>query len=331
MTMVRRSLLITSSMLLAAPCSTFSQTSSKVWRIGFLAVRAVPPSPSPDPFYMAFLQDLRELGYAEGKNLEMVWRSSDGKNERLPQLAAELARMKLDLIVAIASTPLRAAQQATGTIPIVFVAVGDPVALGFVASLAKPGKNITGVSIQSTDLSIKSLEFLGAVVPKLSRVAVLLNPTNPTARPVLNQIQLAAGPANISISAFEAESESQIDAAFTAFARTRPDALIVGPDPFFTGRARLIAELAARNRLPAIYSFNPHPEAGGLMSYGENLTANFRRGASYVDKVLKGAKPANLPVEQPTRLELVLNMKTARALGLTIPQSMLLRVDRVIE
>ena len=315
----------------AIPFHAFAQQQTKVWRIGFLAVRAVPPSPSPDPFYMAFIRDLQELGYAEGKNLEIVWRSSDGKNERLPKLAADLVQMKLDLIVAIASTPLRAAQQATGTIPIVFVAVGDPVALGFVASLSKPGKNITGVSIQSTDLSIKSLELLGAVVPKLSRVAVLLNPTNPTALPVLNQIQIAAKPANISISAFEAESESQIEAAFAAIARTRADGLIVSPDPFFTGQARLIAELAAKNRIPASYSFNPHPEAGGLMRYGENLTANFRRGALHVDKILKGAKPADLPVEQPTRLELVLNMKTARALGLKIPQSMLLRVDRVIE
>ena len=308
-----------------------AQPANKVWRIGFLAVRAVPPSPSPDPLYMAFFRDLQELGYVEGKNLEITWRSSDGKNERLPQLAAELVQMKVDLIVVIGSTPLRAAQQVTASIPIVFVAVGDPVALGFVASLAKPGKNTTGVSIQSTDLSIKSLELLGAVVPKLSRVAVLLNSTNPGALGVLTQIQIAAKPANISVSAFEAESDSQIDAAFTAFARTRPDALIVGPDPFFTGRARLIAELAARNRLPAIYSFNPYPEAGGLMSYGENVTAHFRRGARVVDRVLKGAKPADLPVEQPTRLELVLNMKTAQALGLNIPQSMLLRVDRVIE
>ena len=178
----RRSLIAGALALCCVSRFVAAQTPAKVWRIGFLAVRSVPPSPNPDSFYMAFVQDLRELGYAEGKNLEMVWRSSDGKNERLPQLAAELVQMKLDLIVAIASTPLRAAQQATGTIPIVFVAVGDPVALGFVASLAKAGKNITGVSIQSTDLSIKSLEFLGAVVPKLSRVAVLLNPTNPTAR-----------------------------------------------------------------------------------------------------------------------------------------------------
>jgi len=315
----------------AIPFHALAQQQAKVWRIGFLAVRAVPPSPSPDPFYMAFIQDLQALGYTEGKNLEMVWRSSDGKNERLPKLAADLVQMKLDLIVAIASTPLRAVQQVTGTIPIVFVAVADPVALGFVASLSKPGKNITGVSILAVDLSIKSLELLGAVVPKLSRVAVLVNPTNPTVPLVLKQIQLAAKPANIGVSAFEAANESQINAAFTAIARARPGGLIVAPDPFFTGQSRLIAELAAKNRLPAIYSFNSYPEAGGLMSYGENLAMNFRRGAAYVDKILKGARPADLPVEQPTRLELVLNMKTARALGLKIPQSMLLRVDRVIE
>ena len=317
--------------VMGGPLTSFAQQQGKVWRVGFLAIRAVPPSPNPDPLYMAFLHDLQELGYAEGKNLEMVWRSSDGKNERLPKLAADLVEMKVDLIVAPGSPPTSAAQQATGTIPIVCIAVADPVALGFVASLSKPGKNITGVSILSVDLSIKSLELLGTVVQKLSRVAVLVNPTNPVDPLVLKQIQLAAKPANIGVSVFEATSESQINAAFTAIAQTRPDGLIVAPDPFFTGRSRLIAELAAKTRIPAIYSFSSHAEVGGLMSYGENLAVNFRRGALYVDKILKGARPADLPVEQPTRLELVLNMKTARALGLKIPQSMLLRADRVIE
>ena len=316
---------------LTVPFGSFAQQQMKVRRVGFLAIRAVPPSPNPDPVYMAFVQGLRELGYAEGKNLEMVWRSSDGKNERLPKLAAELVQMKLDLIVATGSPALRAVQQATGTIPIVFVGVVDPVGLGFVASLSKPGKNITGASNLAGDLSTKSLEFLGAVVSKLSRVAVLVNPTNPTALLVLKQVQVAAKPVRIGISAFEAASESEIDAAFAAIARTRPDGLIVAPDPFYVGQSRLIAELAATIRLPAIYSFNSHTEAGGLMSYGENLAVNFLRGALYVDKILKGAKPADLPVEQPTKFELIINMKTAKALGIKIPNSVLVRADRVIE
>lgn len=316
---------------LTVPFGSFAQQQMKVRRVGFLAIRAVPPSPNPDPVYMAFVQGLRELGYAEGKNLEMVWRSSDGKNERLPKLAAELVQMKLDLIVATGSPALRAVQQATGTIPIVFVGVVDPVGLGFVASLSKPGKNITGASNLAGDLSTKSLEFLGAVVSKLSRVAVLVNPTNPTALLILKQVQVAAKPIRIGISVFEAASESEIDAAFAAIARTRPDGLIVAPDPFYVGQSRLIAELAAKIRLPAIYSFNSHTEAGGLMSYGENLAVNFLRGALYVDKILKGAKPADLPVEQPTKFELIINMKTAKTLGIKIPNSVLVRADRVIE
>jgi len=310
---------------------SFAQQRTKVWRVGFLGVRAIPPSPSPDPLYMAFMQALRELGYVEGKNLAMVWRSSDGNAERLPKLAAELVQMKVDVIVATSSPVLSVVQQATATIPIVFIGVGDPVALGLVASLAKPGKNSTGVSNLTGDLSIKSLEFLGAVVPKLSRVAVLLNSSNLIGPLTLKQAQTAAKPSGISISAFEATSASQIDAAFAAIARARPEALIVAPDPYYVGQARQIAELALKNRLPAIHSFNAHAEAGGLMSYGENLTVHFRRAAPYVDKILKGAKPADLPVEQPTKFELVINRRTARALGLTIPQSLLLQADRVIE
>ncbi|MFM9970722.1 MAG: ABC transporter substrate-binding protein [Burkholderiales bacterium] len=313
------------------PLASFAQQPNKVWRVGFLGIRAVPPSPNPDAAIMAFFQGLRDLGWVEGKNLSMVWRSSDGNNERLPVLAAELVQLNVDVIVSQGSPGLRAAQQATESIPIVFVGVGDPVALGFVASLARPGKNSTGASNQAGDLSIKSLEFLGEVVPKLSRVAVLMNPTNPVAHLALSQTQVAAKPAKIGITAFEASSASQIEAAFAAITRSRPQALIVAPDPFYVGQARLIADLAAKARLPAIYSFNPHAEAGGLMSYGENTDANFRRGAGYVDKILKGAKPADLPVEQPTRFELVINMKTAKALGLKVPQSMMLRADRVIE
>ena len=309
---------------------SLAQQQTKVWRVGFLGVRAIPPSPNPDPLYMAFLRNMRELGYAEGKNLAMVWRSSDGNNERLPKLAAEIIGLKVDVIVAPGPQAARAAQQATGTIPIVFIGIGDPVGIGLVASLAKPGKNITGVSNLTADLSIKSLEFLGAVVPKLSRVAVLVNPSNPIALLVLKQVQAAAKPGGISVSAFEASSASQIEAAFTAIARVRPGALIVAPDPYYVGQARQIAELALKSRLPAIYSLNVHAEAGGMMSYGENVAANFHRGAHYLDRILKGARPADLPVEQPTIFELVINLKTAKALGITIPQSVLIRANEVI-
>jgi putative ABC transport system substrate-binding protein len=328
----RRKLLLAFGLgTLSAAVPSLAQQSAKVWRVGFLGVRSVPPSPNPDPTYMAFLQGMRELGYAEGKNLTMVWRSSEGDYERLPNLASELVSMKVDVIVATGAPAARVAQQATGTMPIVIVGVGDPVGLGLVASLSKPGKNITGVSILAVDVSIKSLEFLRAVVPKLSRVAVLLNPSNPVDHLVLKQIQTAAKPAGIRITVFEATSESQIDAAFAAIARSRPGALIVAPDPYYVGQARQIAELAAKSRIPAIYSFNAHAEAGGLMSYGENLAVHFRRAAPYVDKILKGAKPGDLPVEQPTQIELVINRKAAKALGLTIPQELLLRADRVIE
>ena len=314
-----------------AALPSLAQQTAKVWRVGFLGVRPVPPSANPDPIYMAFLQGLRELGYAEGKNLAMVWRSVEGNYERLPNLAAELVRLKVDVIVATGAQVSRAVQQATGTIPIVMVGVGDPVGLGLVASLSRPGKNITGVSNMSGDVSVKSVEFLRAVVPKLSRMAVLLNPSNPNDPIVLKQVQAAAQPAGISVSVFEATTAGQIDAAFAAIARVRPGALIVAPDPYYVGQARQIAELAAKSRLPAIYSFSAHAEAGGLMSYGENLAAHSRRAAPYVDKILKGAKPADLPVEQPTKFELVINRRAAKALGITLPQELLFRADEVIE
>ena len=249
--------------------ASLAQMQTRVWRVGFLAARAVPPSPNPDPAYVGFHQGLRELGYTEGRNLEMLWRSSQGKNERAPELAAELVRLKVEVILATGSPMLRAAQAATSTIPIVFTGVGDPVARGFVASLARPGKNITGVSNLAGDLSIKNLEFLRAVVPNMTRVAVLLNPSNPLDPIVLKQVQAAARLTGISVSAFEAINESQITAAFAAITRARHDALIVAPDPHFVGQARQIAELSIKSRLASIHSFNPHAEAGGLMSYGE--------------------------------------------------------------
>jgi len=327
----RRHFLIAVGALFAAPVTGIAQKQAKIFRIGYLNVQSPPLSVEAEPQYKAFLDGMRGLGYVEGKNLVIERRFANGNAERLPGLVADLARLKADVIVVGGAAAARAAQQATGTLPIVMIGVGDPVALGLVASLSKPGKNITGVSNQVADVSSKSLEFLRAVVPKLSRVAVLLNPANPLDPMVLRQVQAAAKLAGINVSVFEATTANQIDIAFAAIARSRPEALIVAPDPYYSSQARHMAELAQKSRLPAIYSTSGAVEAGGLMSYGEDLAVNFRRATPYVDKILKGAKPADLPVEQPTKFELVINKKTAKAIGITIPQELLLRADRVIE
>jgi len=327
----RRKLLVAfGASVLAAPLLSFAQQPGKVWRVGFLTARSRPASLDADIFG-AFVGGLRELGYVEGKNLALEWRFADGDDRRLAEFAADLARLKVDVIVAQAGPGTLAAQRATATIPIVMSQVGDPVGLGFVASLSRPGKNITGVSNLAGDISSKSLEFLRAAVPKLSRVAVLLNPSTPISPLVLKQVQAAAKPAGIIVSAFEASSVSQIDAAFAAIARSRPGALIVAPDGYFPSRARQITELAAKHRIPAIYSSSVYVEPGGLMSYGENADVTTRRAVTFVDKILKGAKPADLPVEQATQLELIINRKTANTLGLALPQELLLRAAEVIE
>jgi putative ABC transport system substrate-binding protein len=315
---------------LAAPFGSLAQQPDKVWRVGYLTPRSRPASLDADTFG-AFARGLRDFGYVEGKNLVIEWRFADGDNARLPGFVADFLRLKVDVIVAGGAPATRAAQQATATIPIVMSNVGDPVGLGLVESLSRPGKNTTGGSSLAGDISNKLLEFLRAAVPRLSRVAVLLNPSSPFASLALKQIQAAAKPAGISVSAFEASSASQIDAAFAAIARSRPGALIVAADFYFPGRAGQITELAAKHRVPAIYAGNLFVEAGGLMSYGENYAVGARRVAVYVDKILKGAKPADLPVEQASQLELVINRKTAKALVLTLPQELLLRAAEVIE
>lgn len=323
----RRQFLLASCALLAAPLLR-AQQQGKVWRIGFLAPAS---RQAVSDRIEGFVLGLRELGYVEGKNIVIEWRFAEGKYERLPALAAELVRLKVDLIVALSDTGVGAAQQVTATIPIVMVSVGDPVGLKFVASLSRPGGNITGIGNLRADISGKDLEFLLAMVPKLSRVAVLLNPANPGSLSVLKQIQAAAKTVGVSISAFQASTPGQIDAAFGAMARARSGALIMAPDPLFHIRRSQIAELAAKSRLPAIYPSRPHVEEGGLMSYSTNDVEMFRQAARHVDRILKGAKPADIPVELPTKFDLVINRKTAKALGLTIPQELLLRADEVIE
>jgi putative ABC transport system substrate-binding protein len=308
----------------------FAQQQGKVWRVGFLA----PPS-RPDSieahFFGAFPRAMRELGYVEGKNLLIEWRFAGGKTELLPGLATELVRLKVDVIVATNPTATVAAQKATTTIPIVMANSTDPVGSGFVKTLARPGGNITGLSIMGADIIPKHLEMLLSMVPKLSRVAVLMNPTNSTHVMVLKSVQSAAQRMSAKILPVEARTAAEIGNAFSAMVREKAGAVIVVRDAIFIQLARQIAELAAKNRLPTIFGNRENVDAGGLMSYGDNLADNFRRAATYVDKILKGAKPGDLPVEQPTKFELIINRKTAKALGLKIPQSLLISADKVIE
>lgn len=267
----------------------------------------------------------------EGKNIAIEWRFADGKYERLPGLIAELVRLKVEVILAAAAPAAIAAKQGTSTIPIVIGGVGDPVGIGLVASLSRPGGNVTGVFNLVVDLSGKNLELLAAMVPRLSRVAALVNPAGPITPLFLKQVQAAAKQAGLSVSVFEAGNQSQVESAFGAALRARAGAMIVAGDPYLFDQAPRLAELAARNRLPAIYALGQHVEAGGLMSYGTDQAENYRRAAAFVDRILKGARPSDLPVEQPMKLELVINRRAARALGLAIPQELLLRADRVIE
>lgn len=314
------------SIALAAPFASLTQEQPKVWRIGFLASDS-----SSTRVYDGFQKGMRELGYFEGKNCVIQLRFADGKYERLPSLAAELARLNVDVIVAGTTLGVQAAHQATTTIPIVMVAVPDPVGEGFAKTLSRPGGNITGLSSIVTELSVKHLELLRTAVPKLSRVAVLINPLNPSDSLILEQIHGAAYARGVKVLPVEASSASQIEAGFGAMNRERAEALIVAADSYFDVQRDQITTLALKSRLPTIFSSREFTEAGGLMSFGQDLTEHYRHAASFVDKILKGAKPGNLPIEQPTVLELVINRRIAKALGLTIPQELLLRADKVIE
>jgi putative tryptophan/tyrosine transport system substrate-binding protein len=312
------------------PLVSPAQQQGKVWRVGFLAQRSRPASLDTD-VYGAFPRGMRNLGYVEGKNLVIEWRFADGKIERLAGLAAELVRLKVDVIVAGATPSVQAAHQATNTIPIVLVAVPDPVGEGFVKSLSRPGGNITGLSSIVTEVSIKHLELLRTLVPKLSRVAVLINPLNPSDSLILEQINGVAYTTGVKVILVEANTASQIEACFGAMTRAHTGALIVAADELFYGQREQIAKLAVKNRLPTMSPNREMTQAGGLMSYGQDLVEHYLRAATYVDKILKGAKPGDLPVEQPTIFELVVNMKTAKALGLKIPNSILVQATKVIE
>jgi len=280
----------------------------------------------------ALRQGLRELGYVEGKTIVIEWRSAEGKLDRLPALAAELVRLKVDVIVASGPVPTRVTKDATSTIPIVMAQVNDPVGNGFVASLARPGGNITGLSTLAPEISGKQLELLKEILPSLSRVAVFGTSTQPGNSQVLKEVELAAGALAVKLQYVDILASTDIESAFRAAVKGRAHAILVIAASSVVGdRKQEIVELAVKSRLPVIYPFSSYVEAGGLMFYGANLNDLDRRAATFVDKILKGAKPADLPVEQPTKFELVINLKTARALELKIPAHLLMEADRVIE
>ena len=313
---------------LGLPLTAYAQT--KVWRVGFLFQRHLYLNDS-DWAYGPFTQGMRELGFVEGKNLVIEWRSAEGKAELLPGLAAELVRLNVDVLAASGTPATVAAQKATTTIPIVMVAVSDPVGDGLIKSLARPGGNTTGTSATFTDLVAKLLEMLFDLVPKLSRVAILMNPSNIGQAAMLKNIQTAAQKFGAKILPVEARTPSEIEQAFSKMVREKAGAAIVLQESLFQQQKSQIVELAAKHRLPTVAMYREYVEAGGLMSYGANLRNIYWRAATYVDKILKGAKPGDIPVEQPTTFELFVNGKTAKALGLKIPQSLLISADKVIE
>jgi len=317
--------------LLAAPLAAEAQQAAKAPRIGFLSLNL---APNPH-LHEAFRQGLRDLGYVEGRNVVIERRDAEGKLDRLPGLAAELVALKVDVIVTGGGTPpALAAKQATKTIPIVFASAPDPVTDGLVTSLARPGGNVTGPSNLNPELVGKCLEQLKQAVPGVSRIAVLWQPGimhERTEKDMLKAADVAARALGVRLQVAEARGPADFDRAFSNITRARAGSLTVLPSAMFFSERRHLVDLAAKNRLPAVYPQREFVEAGGLMSYGPNLADLFRRAATYVDKILKGVKPADLPVEQPTKFELVINLKTAKALGLTIPPSLLQRADEVIQ
>src|SRR5205809_6894310 len=305
-----------------------AQQPGRIPRIGLLF--AAPPSAN-SARIEALRQGLRELGYVEGKNIVIEWRYAEGKPERLPPLVAELVRLKVDVIVSASSVGTRSFKEATNTIPIVMTSDTDPVGNGFVASLARPGGNITGLSTLGPEISGKQLELLKEIVPKLSRVAVLGNSTVPGNAQALRETELAAGAFGVKLQYLDIQNPKEIETAFRAASKGRADAVLVLGSKVVTSHPKQFVEQAAKSQLPAIYWSPEFVEAGGLMTYSVSITDLFRRAATYVDKILKGAKPAELPVEQPTKFELIINLKAAKQIGLTIPPNVLLRADKVIK
>jgi len=304
-----------------------TQQAAKVHRIGFLEEGSISLRAH---LWEALRQRLRELGYLEGQNIAFESRGADGKVERLADLAAELVRLKVSIIVTAGIQAAHAAKKATTTIPVVMATGADPVGVGLIASLSRPGGNVTGVTSGIAELSGKSLELLKELVPG-TRVAIFWNPDNPAHALKLRETRIAARAFGMPLQVLEVRDRGELESAFAAMTRERAGAVVVLHEIVFLQHRKRLVDLAAKSRLPAMYERREYVEAGGLMSYGINFPDNFRRAAIFVDKILKGVKPADLPVEHPTKFELVINLKTAKALGLTIPQSILLRVDEVIE
>ena len=312
--------------LLTAPLAAQVQAPAKVPRIGILS----PAAEASTPLFEAFRQGLRELGYVEGQNIVLEFRLAAGRAERLRDLVAELVRLKVEVILTDTMTATQVAKEATTMIPIVMAASSDPVQGGLVASLAQPGGNITGMALLAPELSGKRLELLKEVVPRAAQVAVLWNPRNPVAGN-LRETEAAAQALHLQLHLVEVPGAEALEAAFDTAMKGRADALITLPDAMLWNQRLQVASLAAKHRLPALFPEREFVDAGGLLSYGPSVPASFHRAATYVDKLLKGAKPADLPVEQPTKFELVINLKTAQALGLTIPPTLLFQADKVIQ
>jgi len=315
------------SLALAPLAALAQQPPGKVYNIGYVGLGSSFAGPNRTAFY----RGLQEHGWIEGQNFVLTTRFAQFKSERLREMVAELVQRKVDVIVVQSAEGALAAKHGTSTIPIVAVSPADAVAIGLVASLARPGANVTGLSYLGTELIAKQMELLKEAVPNLSRVAALSNPANPTHAPRLRAAALAAQGLRVHLEPIEARTPSELDKAFATMMRARVGGVLVLSDPMFNDEARRLAQLASTSGLPAIYGFRMWVDAGGLMSYGPDFPNLFHRAAAYVDKILKGAKPGDLPVEQPTKFDLVINLKTAKALGLTIPQSILVRADEIIQ
>ena len=329
--MDRRAFLAGAGALLAAPLAAEAQQQpGQVPRVGYIS-----PGSSSDPFrqrrFEAFRQGLRELGHVDGRNVVLEPRWAEGQYARYPVLAADLVRLKVAAIVTVGGAATKAAKQVTSTIPIVMSVVIDPIGSGLVTNLARPSGNLTGTSVMANELLTKQLELLKEVAPNVHRIAVLLNPDNPSGAAAMSYLNAAARSLGVELQLVEARNPQEIDRAFAAMTREHAGAVVVLPDAIYGNQIKQIVGLAAQRRLPAIYTLVESAEAGGLMVYGPNLTDLERHAATFVNKILKGAKPADLPVEQPTKFDLVLNLKTAKVLGLTIPPSLLARADQVIE
>jgi putative ABC transport system substrate-binding protein len=316
---------------LVAPLGSFAQQQpKKVPRIGFISSSGSPENPWPS--FVAFQEGMRDLGYIEGQNLLIEHRYGEGRLDRMPGLVNELVQQKVDVLIGTNNVVIRAAKKATKTIPIVMVSSIDPVAAGYVESLARPGGNITGLAFLGRDLSAKRVELLKEMLPRMSRVAIIWNPEGPGPTVAFKEYQSAAAAFKLTLQSLEVKvSNPAIEAAFRAAKKERAEALIIVENPLIGQHLTQILQLTTKSRLPSMTENNFYVAAGGLMSYGANRPELYRRAATYVDKILKGAKPTNLPVEQPTKFELVVNLKTAKAIGITIPQSVLFRADRVIE